>query len=70
VGRDDQRRRRELLATGDERQEPLGAASSPSWERSDAAGQSSWEDQLSRRNQGIFDYEKFRELPPAARPSW
>jgi hypothetical protein len=41
-------------------EEPRGAAPSPAPERRDAAGQRGWEDQLSCRNQGIFEYEKFQ----------
>jgi hypothetical protein len=55
------------VGTGEEPREPRDAAPSPPPERQGAAGWSSWEDQLSLRNQDIFDYKKFRELPPEAR---
>jgi len=57
-------------AAGKEPREPQGAAPSPSWQRCNAVGRdgwSSWEDQLSRRNQDIFDYKEFRELSPEVR---
>jgi len=46
--------------SGEEPREPRGAAPSPAPERRDAAGQRGWEDHLSSRNQGIFEYEKFQ----------
>ena len=55
------------FGTGEEPREPRDAAPSPSPESRGVAGWSSWEDQLSLRNQDIFDYKKFRELPPEAR---
>jgi hypothetical protein len=55
------------VGTGEEPWEPQDAVPSPPPERRGAAGWSSWEDQLSRRNQDIFKYKKFQELPPAAR---
>jgi hypothetical protein len=55
------------VGTGEEPGEPRDAAPSPPPERRGAAGWSSWEDQLSRRNQDIFDYKEFRELSPEAR---
>ena len=54
-------------AVGEEPREPRDATPSPPPERRGAAGWSSWEDQLSRRNQDIFDYKEFRELSPEAR---
>jgi len=52
---------------GEEPREPRGATPNPPPERRGAAGWSSWEDQLSRRNRDIFDYKEFRELSPEAR---
>jgi hypothetical protein len=54
-------------AVGEEPREPRDATPSPTPERRGAAGWSSWEDQLSRRNRDIFDYKEFRELSPEAR---
>ena len=52
-------------AVGEGPREPRDATPSPPPERRGAAGWSSWEDQLSCGNQDIFEYKKFRELPPA-----
>ncbi len=54
-------------AVGEGPREPRDATPSPPPERRGAAGWSSWEDQLSRRNRDIFDYKEFRELSPEAR---